>query len=88
MRGTGFRRTLPIDFRLAVLWCARVGVVGVVGVWSGSVGVAVLPGVVSGVKEGVEQVVYMVSLSVDRSGRDGRRGGGVEGRLLVRSDIV
>ena len=63
-------------------------VVGVVGVCSGSVGVDLLSGVVSGVKEGVEEVVYMVSLSVDRSGRDGRRGGGVERQLLDRSDIV
>lgn len=54
MSGTGFRRTLPIDFRFPDLWCA---LVGVVGVWSGSIGVVVLSGVKSGVKEGVEDEV-------------------------------
>ena len=56
MSGTGFRRTLPIDFRLPDLWCALVGVVGV-GVCSGSVGEVMLSGVESGVKEGVEDEV-------------------------------
>lgn len=87
MSGTGFRRTLPIDFRFPDLWCALVGVVGV-GVCSGSVGEVVLSGVESGVNEGVEDEVWMVSLSVDRAGRVGLGRIGVEGSVLDTSDMM